>query len=118
MAEATTSQMFNVVIQIMDKQTPPQPARVDGVPVWASADATIIQVNPAADGMSGTVPCISAGVSRFTITADADLGSGVQTITGVSEDITVTNDPALLASTFVITMGAPVAKAAAPAPGP
>lgn len=115
MATANTSQMFNAAIQIMDNQTPPQPARVDGVPVWASSDGTIIQVNPAADGMSAQVPCISAGVARFTITADADLGAGVQTITGVSEDITVSTDPNQLASTFTITLGAPVPKAAPPA---
>lgn len=116
MANATTSQMFDITLVIMDGQTPPQPARVDGVPVWATSDGTVVQVNAAADGMSATAPCIAAGTARITVTADADLGAGVQTITGVSEDIVVTVDPALLAAVITLNLGTAVPKAAPATP--
>lgn len=93
------------------------PATVDGVPVYATSDATVIGVTPAADGMSGVVNTVANGTARMTVTADADLGAGVQTITGVSEDIVVSTDPANLATTFKFTFGAPTPKPV-PAPGP
>jgi hypothetical protein len=108
MADLTTAQQFNVTLTITD--TAGNPAPVDGVPVWATSDATVVAVTAAADGMSAVAPGIAAGVARLTVTADADLGSGVQTITGVSEDINVTIDPSQMASVMTLNLGAPVPK--------
>ena len=109
MANANTSQMFNATLVILDATG--APAKVDGIPVWASSDATVVSVTASADGMSATVPCIAPGTARITVTTDADLGAGVSTITGVSEDIVVTLDPAHIASVITLTLGAPVPKA-------
>jgi len=109
MANANTSQMFNATLAIVDSTG--AAARVDGVPVWATSDGTIVSVTAAADGMSATIPCVAPGTARVSVTADADLGSGVQTITGVSEDIVVTLDPAHVASVMTLTLSAPVPKA-------
>jgi hypothetical protein len=104
MANAFTNQVASFTIVILDSQTPPQPAKVDGIPVYASSDETILTVASVADGMSGTVTTVSVGTARFTVTADADLGAGVTTITGTSEDVVVTQNPDTLASSFTITL--------------
>lgn len=98
------------------------PTKADGTPgqvdaasvVVASSDETVITIinlMPSNTVIEGTVNAVAEGTARFTVVADADLGAGVSTITGVSEDITVTQDPADLSSTFTITLGAPVPKA-------
>jgi hypothetical protein len=85
-----------------------RPAAVDGVPVWASSDETVLRATPAADGMSAAVETVGpGGPARISVTADADLGSGVQTITGVSEDVTVTQNPNSMASVMTLNLGAP-----------
>lgn len=120
MADVSTDQNLPFTLQIMDSQTPPQPAPVDGVPVWASSDETVITVQAAADGMSGMVVTVAPSPTpqRVTVTADADMGAGVQTLTGVSEDINVTAGSTFEASSFIITFGAPVDKnQPTPAPG-
>lgn len=111
MASLLTSQEFpSVTLTITNAAG--QPAPVDGVPVWATSDATVISVVAAADGMSAVVAAVApGGPARITVTADADLGAGVSTITGVSEDITVTQDPAQLASIMTLTLGNPAPKA-------
>jgi hypothetical protein len=107
---ALTGQTSSFTIVIMDSQVPPQPAPVDGIPVYATSDATVLTVTPAADGMSGTVAtgAVPTGqetaTANFTVTADADLGSGVQTITGVSDNVVVSRNPNTAASTFTITL--------------
>jgi hypothetical protein len=104
-ANALTNQHSNGTLQILDSQSPPQPAPVQGVPAWATSDATVLTVAPAADGMSFVATTVAVGTARLTVTADADLGTGVSTITGVSEDVVVTQNPNTVASTFVITFG-------------
>lgn len=87
------------------------PASVDGAPVWASSDETVLTVTASADGMSAVVAAVApGGPARVTVSADADLGAGTMSITGVSEDVTVTQDPAQLASVVNIVFGAPVPK--------
>lgn len=89
MVDVTTDQHFtNVVLSITDKNG--VSAKVDGIPVWASSDETVLHPVPNADGMGGSVETVGAGTARITITADADLGTGTATITGVSDDIVVT----------------------------
>lgn len=107
MADITTDQRFdNVVLSITDDRG--RPAAVDGVPVWASSDETVLVVTPAVDGMSAVVDSVAPGTARITVSADADLGSGVQTITGVSEDVNVTNGS--VASVMTLSLGTPVDK--------
>lgn len=60
-------------------------ARVDGVPQWASSDPNVANVVPAADGLSAEVVAGQTGTAQITVTADADLGAGVETITGIGE---------------------------------
>lgn len=111
MADVNTDQNFpSVTLEIMDAHTPPRQAKVDGVPVWASSDETVLTVAAAADGMSAVIDTVAAGIARITVTADADLGAGTTTVTGVSEDINVTVGPLSAASSFTITLGAPAAK--------
>jgi len=60
-------------------------AKVDGVPTWSVGDATVIVVTPAADGMSATLAGGVIGTTQVSVSADADLGSGVTTIIGTAD---------------------------------
>lgn len=103
--DITTDQNFpNVVLDIRDPKG--RPAPVDGIPAWASSDETVVTVTPANDGMSALVDTVGPGVARVSVTADADRGEGVQTITGVSEDINVTIGPNSTASVMTLNLGA------------
>lgn len=107
--DANTDQNFpNVVLTITDSKG--RPAKVDGVPVWASSDETVLTVAAAADGMSAVVDTVAAGMARITVSADADLGAGVTEIIGVSEDVNVTIGPSSVATTVALNLGAPVDK--------
>jgi hypothetical protein len=107
MADITTDQYFQgVALTITDDRG--RPAAVDGEPVWASSDETVLSVVVAAGGMSADILSVAPGTARVTVSADADLGAGVQTITGVTEDINVTNGS--VASVMTLTLGTPVDK--------
>lgn len=94
--EVKNSQQFSVSIQPQDKRG--QAARIDGVPVWASSDETILQVLPSEDGLTATVKAVGpTGDAKVTATADADLGEGVTPITGFI-DVTVIGGDAVLVS--------------------
>jgi hypothetical protein len=80
-------QQVGLTIQPVDAKGKPAP--VDGLPVWASSDETIITVAAAPDGMSAVAAAVAPGVARIAVTADADMGSGVAAITGTL-DVTVT----------------------------
>lgn len=111
MADVTTDQFFpSVVLTITDATG--AAATVDGVPVWASSDATVLAVTAAADGMSASVDTVAPGTARVSVSADADLGAGVVSLDGVSEDINVTLGPSHQATTMTLTLGAPSAKIA------
>lgn len=109
MADINTDQNFPTVTLTITNASG-APAAVDGVPVWATSDATILTVVATADGMSALVSTVAAGVARVSVTADADLGAGVSTITGVSEDVNVTVGPLSQASVMTFSFGAPVPK--------
>ncbi len=109
MADIFTTQNFpNVTLAITNSAG--NPAAVDGVPVWASSDETILTVLAAPDGMSAIVDTVAPGIARISVSADADLGAGVVPLTGVSEDVNVTLDPAQQASVMTLSLGAPAAK--------
>jgi hypothetical protein len=61
------------------------PARVDGVPQWASSDPNIVSVTPDANGMSAVVASVGTGTAQISVTADADLGAGVLPLVGVAD---------------------------------
>ncbi len=78
----TDSQQCDLAIKPIDRKG--KPAQVDGVPVWASSDVTIATVEPAADGLSALVKAAdNLGPVQISVTADADLGTGIENITGV-----------------------------------
>jgi len=80
------------------------PASVEGVPVWAVSDASILTVAAAADGVSAVITAIGPlGPSQVSVTADADLGEGVVPVVGVL-DVIVAASQAVSAA---ISAGAP-----------
>jgi hypothetical protein len=92
MADLTTRQCFqNIVLVITDANG--APAAVDGAPVWTSSDETVVVAVASADGLTGTINSVAVGTARVTVTADADLGSGVVPLSFTFEDINVTLDP-------------------------
>lgn len=75
----TTEQQVKVTIKPVSETG--QPAKVDGAPTWevASGECT---VKAADDGLSAIITAAdAAGDSEISVSADADLGSGVITIT-------------------------------------
>lgn len=69
------------------------PARVDGVPVWA-VESGAATVEPAEDGMSCFL--VSADVadeSVIKVTADADLGEGVRSLEATINLTTIVPEP-------------------------
>jgi len=82
------------------------PATIDGLASWSSSSADIVTVtNVSADSLSAdVVPGTALGSAQINVTADADLGSGVQTINGVL-DVQVVAGQAV---GFVITTAPPV----------
>lgn len=104
MADVNTDQFFpNVMLTITDDRG--RPATVDGVPVWASSDETVVRATAAGDGMSAQIDTVAPGTARITVSADADLGAGIVSITGVSEDINVSLAPPGQAAVVTLTLG-------------
>jgi len=103
-------QQVVLTIQPVDKKG--APALVDGVPVWASSDETVVTVTAAADGMSATAVGVAPGTGRVVVTVDADLGAGVSDLTGTL-DFTVTGGGAV---SLNIVAGEPTDQGAAPTP--
>lgn len=107
--DVTTDQHFPTV-SLSIKNARGQDAPVDGVPVWASSDETVLTVTAAGDGMSAVVDTVGPGTARISVTADADVGAGVVEIVGVSEDVNVTIGPNTQASVMTLDLGAPAEK--------
>ena len=78
----TDSQQETLSIQPLDKKG--KPAKLDGVPVWASSDETIATVDASADstGLTAVLTAVSPGDCNVTVSGDADLGAGVTPIVG------------------------------------
>lgn len=77
----TDTQQVDLAIKPLDKKG--NPAQVDGTPVWASSNPDVVSVVPSADGLSAVAKAGNIGTSQVSVTADADLGPGVTTISGV-----------------------------------
>jgi hypothetical protein len=115
MATLDTSQLFQGTVQFfLEDGTTPAVVQSGSI-VWKSSDETVIRVIASADGLMFTAPAVAAGKARLSVSADADVGNGVTTITGVSEEITVTEAPAPKATVVKIDLGEPQDK---PAPRP
>lgn len=97
------SQTSALSIQPVDKKG--APASLDGVPVWATSDATIATVDASADatGLTATLSGVRPGTCTITVTGDADLTSGTTPIVGTL-DVTVIAGEAVQIS---ISAGAP-----------
>ena len=103
----TNSQQASATIQPVDKKG--QPAPVDGVPVWASSDETIITVESAADGLSAVAVSHLVGVATILVEVDADLGEGVKPING-SHEVEVTGGVAT-GESIIVSAGEATPKA-------
>lgn len=83
------------------------PATVEGVPVWVSSDESVLSVVADADGMSAYAIAVGPlGDAQVAVTADADLGPGVVTLTGTL-DVTVVAGQAV---SLAVAAGAPEPK--------
>jgi hypothetical protein len=101
----TIDQTLPLAIQPVDRLG--NPAKVDGAPVWTVSDPTIGEITSlAADGLSCVFNTLAAGVAQIVVTADADLGVGVRTISGTL-DVQIESGEAV---GLAILAGAPVAK--------
>jgi len=83
------------------------PARIDGVPVWVTSDEGVVSLEVSPDGFSAEAVTVGpVGQAQVSVTVDADLGTGVRTLTGIL-DIEVV---AAEAASVGITAGAPELK--------
>lgn len=97
MAEFSTEQNFTFTFKVTDGRG--RTVAFDGAPVAASSDETVATVSMTDNGdktWAGLITSVSASpegsTQRVTVSADADLGEGVETIVGFM-DFTVTLDP-------------------------
>ncbi len=96
------SSIQKCVVSITPVDKKGHPASIDGVPVWTVSADGIVSLFPAPDGLSCEIVAETPGSCQVNVSADADLGSGVKTITGTL-DVTVT---ASEAAGFTINTGA------------
>ncbi len=75
----TTTQQFTLSITPVDRKGKPAP--VDGAPSWASSNEAVASVVPNPGGLSALVVAQGIGDYTISVSADADLGEGVLTIT-------------------------------------
>lgn len=87
MKTLTSTQQFDYILEPKDRKG--NPATVDGVPVWTNSNPNVGDLNVSADGLSATFVAKVPGTTTVSVTADADLGAGVQSIAG-AEDVVVT----------------------------
>jgi len=93
MADFTTEQVLPFTFQVKDGRG--RTVALDGDPTVASSDETVVTVAPLTNAnnvWSGEASSVAPGQARITVSGDADLGEGVQTVTGVL-DCNVTLDP-------------------------
>lgn len=113
MESLTATQQEVLTLTITTKSG--KPAKVDGAPVWTSSDVNVATVEAAPDGMSATVKSVNGdgGVCQVTATGDADLGAGVEPITGFV-DFTIAAGNGSKAAVFALTPSAPTEQVPAP----
>lgn len=109
MTTFTTEQRVTYSAKIVDGRG--RPAPVDGIPVVASSDETIVTVMAPVDAGNGTwtfdAVSVLAGTARITFSADAEIGDGVHSVVA-EDDIEVTLDPRTADRVIAMTAGEPV----------
>lgn len=109
MATFTTEQTLPVTFSIKDGRG--RPASVDGDPVTASSDATVVTVDtPVRAGSDWTfnVMSVAPGTARVSVTADANLNPDETTEIVGFLDVEVTLDPRTGARVVELVAGTPV----------
>lgn len=86
MLSLTATQQATVTLVVKDKKG--NPAAVDGVPSWSSSDLNVAIIQPSPGGLDGLIVAVGKGSCRITVSADADTGPVVITITAFL-DVTV-----------------------------
>lgn len=100
----TLTDIQKVALSISPVDAKGNPAAVDGIPTWLVSDETLLSLTVSPDGMSAELFALGPlGTGQVTVNADADLGSGVTTITGIL-DVTVVSSQA---TSLAITAGTP-----------
>jgi hypothetical protein len=74
------NQKFTASVVFLDAKG--KVAAVDGAPVWTGSNDVAFTVTPSEDGLSAEVVANDLGTGQVSVSADADLGAGVTTITG------------------------------------
>ncbi len=74
-----------VTLTFTAKTAKDKPARVDGIPQWSTSNPAVCSITPAADGLSAVVKATATGTTQISVTADADLGTGVRNITATGD---------------------------------
>ncbi len=83
------------------------PAPVDGIPEWTVSDSAVLAIEVADDGMSALVTTVGPlGDAQVNVSADADLGEGVTTLTGLLDISVIASEAVSLG----ISAGTPEAK--------
>lgn len=78
----TTTQQFSLTLNATDKRGKPAPVDMSTPPTWASSNEAVATVVPDAGALTATVVAQGVGDYVISVSADADLGAGVTTITG------------------------------------
>lgn len=95
MATLVLTDMQKVALAVSFVDGAGNPAPVDGAPVWATSDTALLDVVAAADGLSAVATAVGPlGTAQVSVTADADLGSGVETLVGTL-DVNIVPDKAV-----------------------
>lgn len=76
------------------------PARIDGIPEWASSDPNVASVVPAPDGMSAEVIAGHTGTTQISVTVDALIGEGVVSLVGLGDIEVIAGQASVIAFTF------------------
>lgn len=86
MLQLTNTQQATLSISAVDRKG--KPASVDSI-VFTSSDESVATVaaDPS-DASKATLKAVNAGTAQINVSADADLGDGVNTLTGTL-DVTV-----------------------------
>lgn len=94
---------YKLPMHILPVDAAGNPARVDGVPTWALSDGVYGTLTVDVDGLGATfVPAGILGAVQIRVDADADLGEGVRTLTGLLDvqieageavSLSITTDP-------------------------